>query len=184
MNEKLLEYSKQTKIMNEKLLEDNKHTKIMNEKLLEYAKKSNIKLDETLEELEITNEKLDITDRTLNFVTQKLNIAVEDRVINTNKISTIEYFIVMKNINSNYKYYIIRGQDRYIKLKQEKLIGFIEIDKITCVPNATILWNLIKEQLKNLIEYCGNKLNLININENDFLYKIKEIYDKRKNVDL
>jgi hypothetical protein len=184
INEKLLEYSKQTKIMNEKLLEDNKHTKIMNEKLLEYAKNSNIKLDETLEELEITNEKLDITDRTLNIVTQKLNIAVEDRVINTNKISTIEYFIVMKNINSNYKYYIIRGQDRYIKLKQEKLIGFIEIDKITCVPNATILWNLIKEQLKNLIEYCGNKLNLININENDFLYKIKEIYDKRKNVNL
>jgi hypothetical protein len=89
-----------------------------------------------------------------------------------------------KNLNAEYKYYIIRGQHLYITSKKEQLNGFVEIKKIECVPNATILWNLIKEQLKNSIDYCGNKLNLININESEFLEKIEIIYDSRKEVNL
>ena len=188
-----------------KLLEDNKIThkhneeiKIMNDELIKRSHKMELQLNDTLEkldethnilgetkdELEITNEKLDTTDKTLNIVANKLNIAVKDRVIHTKKKSTIEFFVIMKNLNAEYKYYIIRGQHLYITSKKEQLNGFVEIKKIECVPNATILWNLIKEQLKNSIDYCGNKLNLININESEFLEKIEIIYDSRKEVNL
>ena len=111
-----------------------------------------------------------------------MDIAVEDRVERTRKTSTLEYFIIMKNINAEYKYYIIRGQKRYINKKKELLIGYIEIKVIECAPNATMLWNLMKEKMKNKIDYCGNKLNLKNITEEYFLNNITEIYNKRKNV--
>jgi hypothetical protein len=78
---------------------------------------TNDKLDDANEELEDISEKLDITDKTLIKVTKKLDIAVEDRVIKTKKSATLEYFIIMKNNTSEYKYYIIRGQKRYINKK-------------------------------------------------------------------
>jgi len=174
---------------NNKLLEDNKNTKLINDKLLKYAKNSNDKLDETLEkltetyhELELTNEKLDTSDKTLNRVSKKLNIAVEDRVVSPKETNAIEYFIVMYNSNSDYQYYIIRGQKRYIKTKKDKLYGFEEIKQIVCVPNSTTLWNLMKEKLQNNIDYCGNKLNLINITHENFINKIETIYNERKNI--
>ena len=167
---------------NNKLLEDNKNTKLINDKLLKYAEKSNNKLDEIYEELELTNEKLDTSDKTLNIVSKKLNIAVEDRVVSPKETNTIEYFIVMYNSNSEYQYYIIRGQKRYIKTKKDKLYGFEEIKQIVCVPNSTTLWNLMKEKLQNNIDYCGNKLNLINITQEDFINKIETIYNERKNI--
>ena len=40
----------------------------------------------------------------------------------------------------------------------------------------------MKEKLRNNIDFCGNKLNLINIDESQFKIKINEIYNKRKNV--
>ena len=167
---------------NNKLLEDNKNTKLINDKLLKYAEKSNNKLDEIYEELELTNEKLDTSDKTLNIVSKKLNIAVEDRVVSPKETNTIEYFIVMYNSNSDYQYYIIRGQKRYIKTKKDKLYGFEEIKQIVCVPNSTTLWNLMKEKLQNNIDYCGNKLNLINITQENFINKIETIYNERKNI--
>jgi hypothetical protein len=140
------------------LLEDNKTTHKMNEELLNRSKKlelqlnetlerldiTNDKLDDTNEELELTNEKLDNTGKTLNKVAKKLDIAVEDRVINTKKKATVEYFIIMKNKLETYKYYVIRGQKRYINKKKEQLEGYSEIKMIECCPNANILWNLIK----------------------------------------
>ena len=130
----------------------------------------------------------------LNLVCLLKNISIQTRTqtnrfcelqnIYTKKKSTIEFFVIMKNLNAEYKYYIIRGQHLYITSKKEQLYGFVEIKKLECVPNATILWNLIKEQLKNSIDYCGNKLNLININESEFIEKIEIIYDLRKEINL
>ena len=199
-NKQILEDNKNTKIMNEKILEDNKNTKIINEKILKRSEKmelqlnetlekldiTNDKLDDTYEELEITNEKLDSTDKTLMQVAKKLDIATEDRVIKTKKSATLEYFIIMYNNSCEYKYYIIRGQKRYINKKKEQLDGYNEIKSIECCPNANILWNLSlrEEELKNNIDFCGNKLNLINLNQDIFLVKVDEIYNKRKNVNL
>ena len=145
---------------------------------------TNDKLDDANEELEDVNERLDITDKTLNTVAKKLDIATDDRVIKTKKSSILEYFIIMYNNNTEYKYYIIRGQKRYINKKIDQLDGYTKIKTIECVPNANILWNFMKEELKNNIDFYGNKLNLINLEENDFLLKVDEIYNKRKNVIL
>ena len=180
------------------LLEDNKTTHKMNEELLNRSKKlelqlnetlerldiTNDKLDDTNEELELTNEKLDNTDKTLNKVAKKLDIAVEDRVINTKKKATTEYFIIMKNKSETYKYYVIRGQLRYINKKKEHLKGYTEIKMIECCPNANILWNLIKEKLSDNIDCCGNKLNIVDISQHDFLLKVDELYNQRKNIIL
>ena len=178
------------------ILESNKRLEISNKKLEDLVNKSNSKLDEALdkleetnniledtkEELEITNEKLDTKDKTLIKVAKKLDIAVEDRVIKTRKTSTLEYFVVMRNYNAEYNYYIIRGQKRYINKKVEQLEGYERIKTIECCPNATILWNLMKEKLKDNIDFCGNKLNLLNLNEIEFLTKVDNIYNKRKDV--
>ena len=40
----------------------------------------------------------------------------------------------------------------------------------------------MKQELKNNIDFYGNKLNLINLKQNNFLLKVDEIYNKRKNV--
>jgi len=178
-------------LSNKELLHSNKHMEnLMNkanlklDETLEKLDETNEKLDDTKEELEETNEKLDHNDKTLNNISKKLDIAVEDRVIKTKKTSTLEYFVVMKNETTEYKYYIIRGQKRYIKLKQDKLENFTQIKILECVPNASILWNLMKESLKNKVEYFGNKLNLIKITEEYFLNKIDDVYNKRKEVVL
>ena len=59
----------------------------------------------------------------MKHTNKKLNIAVEDRVIKPEDENILEYFILLKNRkkNSEYKYYCIRGQKRYvdIKLNQE-----------------------------------------------------------------
>ena len=90
----------------------------------------------------------------------------------------------MKNNTLEYKYYIIRGQKRYINKKKELLYGYTQIKSIECCPNASTLWNLMKEKLKTKIDCCGNKLNLINIEESDFLLKLDEIYNNRKEINL
>ena len=180
------------------IINDNKNTKKYNEEIIKRSKKMELQLNEALEKLDITNdklddaneeledisEKLDITDKTLIKVTKKLDIAVEDRVIKTKKSATLEYFIIMKNNTSEYKYYIIRGQKRYINKKIDQLEGYEQIKSIECCPNASTLWNLMKERMKNYIDCCGNKLNLIDINETEFLSRVDEIYNKRKNVIL
>ena len=102
----------------------------------------------------------------------------------TRKSTILEYFIVMKNNNAEYKYYIIRGQKRYIDRKKAELEGYTEIKRLECVPNASILWNYMKEELKSKVTYCGNKLNLSKIKEDKFLNSIDILYNKRKDVIL
>ena len=189
----IIEQNNKTQKINEKLLEDNKEIIQRNKKMEYQLNEALEKLDittnmlddskEELEELEEVNEKLDNTDKILNKVAKKLDIAVEDHVIKIKKLSTLEYFIIMKNNNADYKYYVIRDQKRYINKKKDELNGYDKIKRIECCPNASILWNLMKEQLKNNIDFCGNKLNLLsNLNEERFLSKVDEIYNSRKNI--
>jgi hypothetical protein len=189
----IIEQNNKTHKMNEELLKSNK---LMQDSL----NTAHYKLDETLEkldevheelentnnELEDTTEKLDNTDKTLNIVARKLNIAVEDRVVKTRNKLKNESFVVMFNADIKYKYIVIRAKIDSLKIRIDKLkienYTIIESLQLHNVPNASILWCLIKEELKDNIDYSGNKLNLININESQFEMKIKEIYNKRKNV--
>jgi hypothetical protein len=42
----------------------------------------------------------------------------------------------------------------------------------------------MKQELKDKIDFCGNKLNLLDMNQDNFLIQVDEIYNKRKNVIL
>ena len=68
------------------------------------------------------------------------------------------------------------------KLKSNGYEIIEPIETLNNIPNASNLWCLIKEKLKNNIDYSKNNLNLINMNQETFMIKINEIYNKRKNV--
>jgi len=106
------------------------------------------KLNNTDNKLNNTDNKLNNTDNKLNIVAKKLDIATEDRVVRTRKSAKLEYFSVMKNDSAEYKYYIIRGQKRYIDRKKAELDSYTEIKRLECVPNASMLWNYMKEEFK------------------------------------
>ena len=50
------------------------------------------------------------------------------------------------------------------------------------MSHSVNIWNRLKEKLRKKVEYCGNEMNLIDINENDFIDTIKLVYDKRKEI--
>ena len=163
---------------NEKSLEDNK-------KLFNELTKTNQKLDQANEHLENIQDELSDVQSELHDTNAKLEIAYQDRVPKSNSIQYREYFILLKSIKqSSYQYYALRGQKRYT---DKKLIDFANkyeiVKSYEYIPNAINLLVRIKEQLKSHIDFCGNKLNILNISHSNFVNKIDEIY-KEKNIIL
>ena len=159
------------------LKKNSKRTKKQLNNITEELVESREKIDNITEELEDNN-------KITKLIAKKLDIAVEDRVPRSNQSSTIEYLIILKSNTNINNYYIIRGQKRHIKVKIDLLKDYHKIKSIECVPNAITLFNLIKQNMKDNI-YCKNNiLNLININEDDFLEKIDNIYDERKIIEI
>ena len=162
---------------NEELLNTNK---LMQKSL----NKAHYKLDNTHKELENTNIELDTTYKTLTVITKKLNNVIEERDIKKKNILKYESFVVMFNSNEYYKYKVIRGKKDYVntQINKLKINGYIIIEHVEILNNASNIWCLIKEQLNNNIEYNGNNLNLINIEQETFIIKVNEIYNKQKNA--
>ena len=80
------------------------------------------------EELIETKEELEDTNNNVKLIAEKLDIAVTDRVSRPKNLLTLEYFIVMKsNTNTEYKYYIIRGQKEHANRQKNKLNEYTEI---------------------------------------------------------
>ena len=109
----------------------------------------------------------------------------------------MEEVIIVNNTNVNekqfgfyidkaeiYKYKVIRGKKDYVntQINKLKINGYIIIEHVEILNNASNIWCLIKEQLNNNIEYNGNNLNLINIEQETFIIKVNEIYNKQKNA--
>jgi hypothetical protein len=164
------------------ILSDNKNMKSMLEK-------NQLKLDKTFdklvgmnEKLEEANDKIDETYEELEVIKDKLDIATDDRVVKTKSKTTLEYLIILKtdDENEDYKYYIIRCQKRSIKQRLENNLSYREIKRIEYVPNSINLFNRIKEKLKNNLDIKSSKINLININEIEFLNKIDLINKEKK----
>ena len=119
-------------------------------------------------ELNESNNKLDNTTEELNDTSLML-----------------EYFIIMKSdTNVKYTYYIICGKKKYINKKINLLEEYYKIKSIKYIHNSKLLWNLIKQNMKKYINCNGNKLNLVDINENTFLEKIDKIYNKKNIVKI
>jgi hypothetical protein len=111
---------------------------------------------------------------------------LEDRAPKTKSYQTRESFIVLKTEDSleKYKYYIIKGQRRYIKFKMESLPNYKKIKEYESIPNATNMLNRLKEKLKRELDFNGNKINLININHDQFLKRLQEIYNDKNIIQI
>jgi hypothetical protein len=132
--DKLLKKTDEQNLKIDNLLKANEKTNKINEELLSRSKKSEkndrkiifdyfilmkqqleditINLDDIKEELTESNTKLD-------YACKKLDIAVEDGVPKTDNLNTLEDFILLKSKNKKelYRYYVIRGQSKYVKHK-------------------------------------------------------------------
>lgn len=121
---------------------------------------------------------------------KKLTVAVENRVPEPDNSDEVEDFVLLKNRRKNpeYKYYAIRSQRKYAASKVSRKLAdkFKVILKINNIPNSVNLWNRLKTDLKKKGEcqYNRNEINLISITEDQFIEKIKEVYDERKIVDI
>ena len=165
-----------------------------NEELLKYSKKAEKnnrkleqKLDDTNDNLIDIKDELTESNKKLGYACKKLDIAVEDRVPKTEEHDKFESIAILKCTKKKalFRYYCIRGQlyhvNKRIKKKtiEEKYEELIRIDDVSHSVN---IWNRLKEKLRKKVEYCGNEMNLIDINENDFIDTIKLVYDKRKEI--
>ena len=169
----------------DEILNNNRDSDIKYNTIIEKLDNITEELVDTKEELVETKEELEDTSNNVRLIAKQLDIAVIDRVSRPKNLSTLEYFIVMRsNTNIEYKYYIIRGQKEHANRQKNKLNEYTEIKTIECCPNANILWRLLKEQLINNFEYHGNKLNIIDMNEDTFLEKIDIIYNTRKIIEI
>ena len=56
------------------------------------------------------------------------------------------------------------------------------IKSYECIPNASNLFNRIKEQMKDKLDICGNKLNITSISHENFIDKIDQIYSQKNHV--
>ena len=105
----------------DKLIKINERLEILVNKSNEELRQANYKLDNMNENLEDVKYDLEEVKDELKDTNIKLDISLEDRAPKTKSISTRELFILLKteNKNSKYKYYVIRGQKRYITKKLE-----------------------------------------------------------------
>ena len=145
-------------------------------------------MDDTNIELKESNKKLDKSHKQLTNISKKLAIAVEVRVPKPENLDKLEEFVSLKNRRkkSDYKYYAVRWHTYYVTRKTTNKIDdkYKEILRFNNVANSVNLWNRLKEALRKKVEYCGNEMNLININEEQFIETIRDIYEKRKFVNI
>ena len=179
-SDKILKYNVDIK-------KESKRTKKQLNNITEKLDNITEELVETKDELVETKEILEDTNNNVRLIAKKLDIAVEDRVCRTDQSSTDEYLTILKsntNINNINKYYFIRSQQRSINARVNAVKDYHKIKSIKCVPNAVTLFNLIKQNIKDNIYCHRNIIDLLNINENNFLTTIDNIYDERKIVEI
>lgn len=189
------EYTKTINIKDDKIAEllkrldeSDKRTEKRVKKVLDKLDDNTVKLDEARVELTETRLELKSTNKQLTNVSKKLDVAVEDRVPKPENTNKLEEFVLLKNRRkkADYKYYAVRGQTSYTVRKTANKIDdkYKEILRFSNVANSVNLWNRLKEALKKKVDYCGNEMNLINVNEEQFIETIRDIYEKRKFVDI
>lgn len=158
---------------------------IINNKLL---KKSNKKLEKNNNDItdnhEEINEKLYIVKKKLKYAYKMIDLCIEN---NLSKIENINVSIVILKCtkkNPVFQYIFIRESESDINkiIKNKVKDKYDEILRIDNVTNLVNFWNLLKSKLENKVEYCGYEINLIEINENEFLNIIQQVYEKIKNI--
>jgi hypothetical protein len=184
MTHELKKLTLEQKETNKKLDKSTLENKITNEEL----KKSNKKLSKIEDQNDELLDKVETLEDDNQLIKTKLNISTENSVVNPKDKSKLENFIICKSrlTNPEYKYYVIRCQQKYTsnklsKLKKQGIIPIFTLDDIT---NATKFWKYCKEELNDNIEYYSNNFNIVNLSEDIIIEKIKEYYNNRKNIEL
>jgi len=183
----IIEDNKETKITNEKLLKSNEELLKQSKKAEKNNRKLEQKLDDANESLGDIKEELTQSNKKLDYACKKLDIAVEDRSPKTEEHEKLESIAILKctKKKSLFRYYCIRGQLYHVNKRIKKKTTeekYEEILRINDVTNSVNIWNRLKEKLRKKVEYCGNEMNLLEINETDFIDTIKIVYDKRKEI--
>ena len=142
---------------------------------------THIKLDTTHEKLDIANDRIEVME-------EKLDTVAEIVVPKTKNLLTHEMFCLLKHENNNddeFEYYAICGQIKYVKNTKNKKIktdNMTEVLTIDCTPNTKNLLHRIKEQLKDRIQFRGNKIDRNTITERQLIKKINDINDEKYEV--
>ena len=147
-------------------------------------------LNNVRDELTEMHELVEESNEEIQTLTNHLNTAVEDRVPQTAKRSTRERFILMQ-LNDNdpevHEFYVIRTQNRSVNTAINRLRrqfpNATRVLTIICQPNATNLYNRIKERLGAMIDYTGNYISPIELTHNAFIRRIHRINNERRNVE-
>lgn len=198
------ENGKKLDISNQRLEASNKKLDISNRRLDESNKKlaesnrklgiSNMKLEELTEQLEITGEEMEsqgnVLNKKIDKISDKLGVSVKDRVLQPQDARKQEKFVLyeINDPNVEYTHYTARvkisganrANNRVIQNHPDAKI----ILEITATPNAKILYENIKENIREP-EY---NLNYIRIpadwTSERFVQFIMEVYESRKVIDL
>lgn len=156
-----------------------------NEALAE-LKISNTKLDETNIKLDTVIEVSDVINERLEEVEYKLDTVKANVVPVAQRANTLEMFCLLKrgkyDPTTEYQYYTVCGQVKYVKNTRSSLIRKEGMHEILCIeytPNTKNILHRIKDELDEQISYRGNKIDLIDITEVDFIKAINKINDEK-----
>jgi hypothetical protein len=147
-------------------------------------------LDDVRDELTEMHDLVEESNEEIQTLTNQLNTAVEDRVPQTANRSTRERFILMQLHDTDpevHEFYVIRTQNRSVNSAinrlRDRFPNATRVLTIICQPNATNLYNRIKERLGDMIDYTGNYISPIELTHNAFIRRIHRINNERRNVD-
>lgn len=162
---------------------------------------SNNILEETRQELHEANERLeslqedfetseDVLTNKIDNISRKLDIAVEDRVVKSNKRATHENFILysLNDPESEYTHIVARVQNRSLTRSSNNIATNYPnsqmILHLKATPNANALYANVKEKIKGPI-YKGQYINIDNaMTEARFIAAIQKVYNDKKIVVL
>ena len=142
-------------------------------------------------ELQESNQMIADLDDDINELTDRLDLATDDRVPKVSRIRIREVFLIMKLNHvepDSHEFYVIRAQkcnlDRAIRKVITRSPNATRALRISCQPNSMNLYNRIKEQMVNNIDYHNNYISPVGITQMDFLREIRQINIKKKIVEV
>ena len=60
--------------------------------------------------------------------------------------------------------------------------NYKQLLRINNVNNSVNLWQRLKEVTRDKVEFCGNELKLLTIEDNDLIETITKVYNERKSI--
>jgi hypothetical protein len=141
---------------------------------IKYINECNIEKDKIINNLKNNINIQDILKNIISNISNDFNTQDQHQIL--------EYFVLMKKIDKIY--YVIRSQEKNINkiISKKKKSGYFIVE-IENIANSVYFWNIIKNTLiqTNKIKCTYNHVELINIEDSEFILIIKHIFAEYKN---